>query len=183
MDNMEIERKWMVGSWPELPPDVEHQMEQSYLSVNPLVRIRKEAETGGETVFMLCFKSQGRLARREIEFPIGETHYRALEEMIGRPPIKKLRRCYALPDGHVLEVSEVDAGMPKSFVYAEVEFATEEEARTWQPEAVGLGAYLDDEVTELPGQSMSDYWVETRLSEISQGVPEKSIRWNRSESE
>ena len=72
------------------------------------------------------------------------------------------RRSYQLPDGMVLEVNHVDEGQPTEFWYAEVEYPTVEAALAWQPESCGLGDYLKDEVTNQPGQSMGEYWVETR---------------------
>ena len=51
---------------------------------------------------------------------------------------------------------------PTEFWYAEVEYPTVEAALAWQPESCGLGDYLKDEVTNQPGQSMGEYWVETR---------------------
>ena len=44
----------------------------------------------------------------------------------------------------------------------EVEFETEAQARAWKPEGT-LAAYLSDEVTGQPGQSMGAYWAVTRL--------------------
>ena len=65
---MEIERKWMVTGWPEgLPLEEEFTMRQGYISVQPTVRIREEALTGGSTDYILCFKSGSGLAREEIE--------------------------------------------------------------------------------------------------------------------
>lgn len=113
--------------------------------------------------FILCFKSKGRLSRKEIEFPIEEAHFRELEDLIGLPLIPKLRRTYQLPDGHQLEVNHVDEGAPTEFWYAEVEFGSEDEARAFDPASVGLGDYLTDDVTEQPGQSMGAYWTATRL--------------------
>ena len=132
---MEIERKWMVNGWPEqpLPLKEEFAMRQGYISVRPTVRIREEALTGGETKYILC-----------------------------KPLIPKLRRSYQLPDGMVLEVNHVDEGQPTEFWYAEVEYPTVEAARAWQPEAFGLGDYLNDDVTDQPGQSMGAYWEKTR---------------------
>ena len=70
---MEIERKWMVKGWPlesaALPMVREQTMRQGYISVRPTVRIREEAETGGSTEYILCFKSvpaPDGLAREEI---------------------------------------------------------------------------------------------------------------------
>ena len=62
----------------------------------------------------------------------------------------------------VLEVNHVDEGQPTEFWYAEVEYPTVEAARAWRPEAVGLADYLNDDVTDQPGQSMGAYWEQTR---------------------
>ena len=166
---MEIERKWMVNGWPEgenlpaLPLKEEFAMRQGYISVRPTVRIREEALKGGETAYILCFKSGRGPDREEIEREIDRELFTQLEEkMIGKPLIGKLRRSYQLPDGMVLEVNHVDEGQPTEFWYAEVEYPTVEAALAWQPESCGLGDYLKDEVTNQPGQSMGEYWVETR---------------------
>ena len=139
---MEIERKWMVTGWPEgLPMEEEFAMRQGYISVRPTVRIREEALAGGRTDYVLCFKSEGGLAREEIERSIDKER---------------------LPDGSALEVNHVDAGRPTAFWYAEVEYPTVEAANAWQPAAWGLADYLGDEVTGQPGQSMGAYWLQTR---------------------
>ena len=169
---MEIERKWMVQGWPEgYPLRKEEEMRQGYVSVRPTVRIREEklrVSSDGAPLkdeFILCFKSKGRLSRKEIEFSIEEARFRELEDLIGLPLIPKLRRTYLLPDGHQLEVQHVDEGAPTEFWYAEVEFVSEDEARAFDPASVGLGAYLTDDVTEQPGQSMGAYWTATRLQQ------------------
>ena len=161
---VEIERKWFVGGWPdaELPLLKEEEMEQGYLSVRPTVRIRSERPAGGEAAYILCFKSGGGIARREIEIPVGEAHFEELRELIGLPLIRKLRRTYLLPDGMRLEVSHVDEGLPEEFWYAEIEYSSEEEARRWDPAAAGLDGYLSREVTDVPGSSMGAYWKRTR---------------------
>ena len=67
---MEIERKWMVKSWPDetkFPLTETYQMDQGYISVRPTVRIRREALQGGRTALVLCFKGAGTLSREEIE--------------------------------------------------------------------------------------------------------------------
>ena len=167
---MEIERKWMVTGWPEgenlprMPLKEEFAMRQGYISVRPTVRIREEALKGGRTACILCFKSGGGLAREEIEREIDPELFQELEtKIIGKPLIRKIRRSYLLPDGLVLEVNHVDEGQPTEFWYAEVEYETVEQARSWDPASVGLSAYLNDEVTDQPGQSMGAYWEQTRL--------------------
>ena len=103
------------------------------------------------------------MAREEIERSIDKDLFVQLEEkIIGKPLIKKVRRSYRLPDGAVLEVNHVDEGLPTAFWYAEVEYPTVEAALSWQPDACGLAAYLNDEVTNQPGQSMGAYWAQTR---------------------
>lgn len=171
---LEIERKWMVHGWPgeswregkTLPMLKEERMEQGYISTEPTVRIRSEQETGKEAQYILCFKSAGNgLTRKETEFPIAKEHFQQLEDIIGCPLIPKVRRTYLLPDGHHLEVNAVDEDADTAFYYAEVEFKTEEEARSFLPEELDLGDYLSDEVTGTPGMSMGAYWARVRLGE------------------
>lgn len=167
---MEIERKWMVKGWPEesasLPLVHEQLMRQGYVTVYPTVRIREEAEKGGSTEYILCFKSppsRGGLSRKEIEFPITPEQFAQLEDLIGFPLIPKLRRSYRLADGLVLEVNLVDQGMETEFMYAEIEYETEEQARSWDPADSALSEYLNDEVTGQPRQTMGAYWQTTRV--------------------
>ena len=168
---MEIERKWMVNGWPEgdgfpvLPLKEEFAMRQGYISVHPTVRIREESLKGGKTDYILCFKSGGGLAREEIERSIDKELFDELEQkIIGKPLIEKVRRSYLLPDGLVLEVNHVDAGQPTEFWYAEVEYRSVEQARAWDPNSCGLAEYLNDDVTDQPGQSMGEYWNQTRMA-------------------
>lgn len=167
---MEIERKWMVKGWPEesasLPLVREQLMRQGYVTVYPTVRIREEAEKGGSTEYILCFKSppsRGGLSRKEIEFPITPKQFAQLEDLIGFPLIPKLRRSYRLADGLLLEVNLVDQGMETEFMYAEIEYETEEQARSWNPADSALSEYLNDEVTGQPRQTMGAYWQTTRV--------------------
>ena len=171
---MEIERKWMVKGWPEKPFPLlfEYRMRQGYLSVTPTVRIREESRSGGDTDYILCFKSSGTLARKEIELSISEDKFRQLEDLIQLPLIPKIRRTYLLPDGSHLEVNHVDEGQKTEFWYAEIEFPTVEAALSWKPEDADLSAYLNDEVTGQPGQSMGAYWVQTRCPDTTDAGPE-----------
>lgn len=164
---MEIERKWMVKGWPQAdyPLVSEQSMRQGYVSVSPTVRIREEALKDGETEYILCFKSSGGLARREIEMAVPKDKFLELEDLIGRPLIPKVRRTFLLPDGHKLEVNHVDEGLPTEFWYAEIEYKSVSQASHWKAGAVSeaLAAYLSDDVTEQPGQTMGAYWTATRL--------------------
>ena len=169
---MEIERKWMVTGWPpeklNLEMLYEQSMRQGYISVRPTVRIREEAMTGGDTTYVLCFKSGAGLVRKEIEMDISEDKFLELEDLIGLPLIPKVRRTYALPDGLKLEVNHVDEGLPTEFWYAEIEYPTISTARNWKAADISplLAAYLYDDVTEQPGQTMGAYWITTRLNSV-----------------
>lgn len=164
---MEIERKWMVSGWPQgMTENQRFSMRQGYLSVHPTVRIREEAQQDGETHYILCFKNGIGLSREELETDITKELFADIEKrIIQKPLIRKERRDYALPGGLVLEVNHVDEGQPTEFWYAEVEFETEAQARAWNPENYSLQAYLVDDVTEQPGQSMGAYWKLTRLKQ------------------
>ena len=169
---MEIERKWMVDGWPpeelKLPLLYEQKMRQGYISVRPTVRIREEDMTGGSTEYVLCFKSGAGLVRKEIEMDITRDKFLELEDLIGLPLIPKVRRTYALPNGLKLEVNHVDEGLPTEFWYAEIEYPTAAQARSWDAAGISpvLAAYLDDDVTEEPGQTMGAYWITTRLKSL-----------------
>ena len=169
---MEIERKWMVDGWPpeelKLPLLYEQKMRQGYISVRPTVRIREEDMTGGSTEYVLCFKSGAGLVRKEIEMDITRDKFLELEDLIGLPLIPKVRHTYALPDGLKLEVNHVDEGLPTEFWYAEIEYPTAAQSRSWDAAGISpvLAAYLDDDVTEEPGQTMGAYWITTRLKSL-----------------
>lgn len=158
---MEIERKWLTQGWPQGQPDRVIEMEQGYISVSPTVRIRSHRETGKADRYVLCFKSKGGLVRREIETDIDKALFDQLRDFIGKPLVKKVQRRYNLPGGLVLEANQVDPGQPTGFFYAEVEFASEADALAWQP-VQGLAGYLQNEITDQPGESMGAYWLRTR---------------------
>lgn len=158
---MEIERKWLTQGWPQGDPDRVIEMEQGYISVSPTVRIRSHRETEKADRYVLCFKSKGGLVRQEIETDIDKALFDQLRDFIGKPLVKKVQRRYNLPGGLVLEANQVDPGQPTGFFYAEVEFASEADALAWQP-GQGLAGYLQNEVTDQPGESMGAYWLRTR---------------------
>ena len=181
---------WPAPGKDTLPLLATEYQEQGYVHTQaPIVRVRLEArsdeegtparsdgdETSGSVTqavresitdehahHVLCFKSAGYLAREEIEIELSKEDFVRLSGLIGQPLIRKVRRIYQLPGDLELEVNLVDEGLPTEFMYAEVEFSSEEQARAWDPASCGLGDYLADDVTEQPGQSMSAFWARTR---------------------
>lgn len=149
---MEIERKFLIDGFPDLPPLQESVVLQGYLSTDPVVRIRS-SQTGTHMQYVLCIKGKGTLAREEIELELDAETFLRLRGMLHSPMIRKDYKTYRLPDGLTLECSLVDAGEPTSFYYAEVEFDSIEEALCFEPPA-----FLGREITEEPGWSMGHYW-------------------------
>ena len=158
---MEIERRWLVETWPDLKPASTFFMEQGYFLTHPAIRIRREAREGGPVQYVLCFKGKGGLVREEIELPVSEGDYARLITLLSGPMIEKEQRRYPLPGGLTLEVNSVDPALETGFFYAEVEFPDEGSARSWAPPGA-WAAYLSRETTGQPGESMAAYWARTR---------------------
>ena len=149
---MEIERKWRIDRFPDLEEERSAEMWQGYLSLSPEVRIRKTFRNGGWS-YRLAIKGEGSLCRVEVEPHITQEDYEALEGMLEKPPVHKEWRGYRLPTGQLLEVSQVDGGEPTSFMYAEVEFDSVEEA-----ESFVAPDFLGEEMTGNNGFRMKHYW-------------------------
>ncbi len=157
---MEIERKWHLLREPELPALSHTRMSQSYLSLNPEVRIRRYEDLLQEAPdhFDLTIKSEGTLAREEIIKPLSAGEYAILLKMTGGlPPIVKDHKTYEW-EGYTLEYSVVDADRG-GFSYAEIEFPTLEAAR-----AFSAPDWFGEETTEQRDFRMKHYWRDTRLS-------------------
>ena len=155
---MEIERKFLIDRFPEgLPLKAEYEMRQIYLSVMPTVRARSRKMNGRET-YRMTIKGSGDLCREEIEIDITVKQFEAFLRIVGKEPITKRKRDYILPEGYILECSVVDEGTENEFMYAEVEFASVEEAEAFEvPDCLGK------DVTYDRYWKMNNYWQRTRL--------------------
>ena len=128
---MEIERKFLVD---EPPPDVgEHPssaLEQGYLAIHDdgtEARIRRR---DGQSI--LTVKSGGGLVRVEEELPIDDAVFERLWPLTEGRRLEKVRHLIpAEPPGLVIEV-DVYGGDLAGLVVAEVEFASEEDARVFE---------------------------------------------------
>ena len=73
---MEIERKYLIEA-AEMPENCLSypflQIEQAYLSVDPVVRIRRQDDS-----FYLTYKSRGKMAREEYNLPLNAQSYACL---------------------------------------------------------------------------------------------------------
>ena len=113
---MEIERKFLIR---DLPKDLKqypfHRIEQGYLSVNPVVRIRRQDED-----YYLTYKSSGMMAREEYNLPLTGEAYEHMRSKTDGNLITKTRYCIPLDDLTIeLDIFE---GAFCGLVVAEVEF-------------------------------------------------------------
>ncbi len=157
---MEIERRFIVSAFPE---DLEvlrkAEVKQGYISTGePEARIRWTKDEH-KTTYKLAFKTDGTLAREEIEFDISEENYTNLKRLLKGDMITKDYRVYALTNNLRLEVCKVDEGMPTEYMYAEVEFESIEQAMAFD---VAHIPYFVKEVTEDRSYNMKKYWDRTR---------------------
>ena len=135
---MEIERKFLLSGFPDLPELERAEVFQGYLGISPEVRIRSKRVGEAET-YRLCFKGEGSLVREEIELP--------------KPMIRKEYRIYRLENGLRLECSRVDPGTDTEFYYAEVEFQDQQQAEIFSPPD-----FLGKEVTYDGSYRMKAYY-------------------------
>lgn len=156
---MEIERKFLMHEMPK-HLDIKQNcwIQQGYISTDPEVRIRLKLTSEGIT-YKLTFKGNGDLGREETEIELTKEQYHKLLEMIDRPLIQKNYFIFHLPTDkkdYELEFSTVDRGTPKEFMYAEIEFESEEEALSFVPPS-----FLGPEITYDSFYKMKNYWLRT----------------------
>lgn len=137
---MEIERKFLPAELPEDLSEYEvHQIEQGYLCTDPVVRIRRQ-----DSDYYLTYKSKGLLSREEYNLPLTAEAYEHLKPKAdGRVIVKKR---YLIPfDARLTVELDVFEGDLKPLVLAEIEFGSEEEAKTF-----AAPAWLGQDVTYDP---------------------------------
>lgn len=145
---MEIEKKFQIN---ELPCSLEQyekkEIEQGYLCVNPVIRIRKSNEN-----YILTYKSrfgiedqQEKAARicNEVEVMLNREGYLHLREKIDGHLIQKTRYLLPLP-GNLTAELDIFHGYLDGLCFVEVEFASEEEAAAFcAPEWFGREVTFD----------------------------------------
>ena len=124
---MEIERKFLIKT---LPDNLESypclHIEQGYLNVNPVVRIRKQNND-----YVLTYKGKGMLAREEYNLPLNEQSYLHLKSKCDGNIISKKR--YLIPlNSLTIELDVFDAPF-SPLILAEVEFDSLEAAKAFLP--------------------------------------------------
>ena len=139
---MEIERKYTIKKLPEnLESYPCHHIEQAYLNVNPVVRVRKQDDE-----YYMTYKGNGMMAREESNLPLNKEAYYHLRAKADGNIISKKR--YLIPLNHpgfkpgfpvppadyslTIELDVFDPPFAP-LIMAEVEFGSREAAQSFVP--------------------------------------------------
>lgn len=124
---MEIERKYLIKYLPENYGNYPHkELEQGYLSTEPVVRIRKADDT-----YTLTYKGAGLMVREEYNLPLTQSSYEHLRPKTDGILIHKIR--YQIPYQKYTIELDIFLDRLAPLMLAEVEFDTEEEAGAFIP--------------------------------------------------
>lgn len=125
---MEIERKYLINTCP-LPLDnyPYHDIEQGYLCMSPVVRIRRSDDD-----YILTYKSKGMMVREEYNLPLTREAYEHLRSKIDGRLITKRRYLIPLENDLTIEL-DCFKGDLAPLTLAEVEFPCVEMAETFVP--------------------------------------------------
>ena len=117
----------------------------------------RDIEQGEEYIF--CYKGKGRLSREEYNLPLTKEAYESLLRKIEGRVIRKTR--YEIPCGKYTVELDVFHGELEGLCYAEVEFSSLDEAKTFQPLD-----WFSEELTEERGYSNAELSFAKDLSSL-----------------
>ena len=120
---MEIERKFLVSTIPNLSNVLFNELKQAYLSFEPEIRIRSL----NNNLFYLAEKSTGDLSRSEIEPQIDSVTFQILTNLIQGRTIAKTRYYVSLNNSLIAEL-DIYHDELEGLVTVETEFKSEKEA-------------------------------------------------------
>lgn len=126
---MEIERRFLVRELPDLTGAESAVIEQLYITVDPVLRLRRANDT-----YIFTYKSGHGLVRKEEEFEISKEDYDSLAEKTVGQGVYKTRYRLPLPSGLTAEL-DIYSGRHRGLLVVEVEFGSEEEAGRFTPPA------------------------------------------------
>lgn len=119
---MEIERKFLIKKIPNLSNIKCDKIIQSYLSCDPVIRIRNV----NDEKYYITIKSDGDIAREELEMEINKRQFDKLKEKAGNEIIKNR---YKMPfNKYIIELDIYEKCNILNLITAEIEFNSVEEA-------------------------------------------------------
>lgn len=156
----EIERKFKVKDYPKLIASDSLLIEQSYLSINPEVRLRKITKLLGDSIsYTMEVKGDGDLTRIEVCKELSEGEYNTLLTMVEHRPVLKVVKVYQVGEGLITTCNAVDTHLQSNFMYTEVEFKDEDSANAFIPPS-----WFGEEITYAKQYKMKNYWKRTRIN-------------------
>ena len=114
-----------------------HEIEQAYLTVNPVIRVRKSDDE-----YYMTYKGSGLMSREEYNLPLTEEAYITLKSKAEGNVISKTRILIPF-DKYTVELDVFKAPFD-NVIIAEVEFESEEEATAF----VAPDWFMDDVTTD-----------------------------------
>ena len=132
----EIERKFLVKCLPDLRNVESFNIEQSYLSLNPEIRIRREGNK-----YFYTEKSEGTLVRNENNQEINKITYLKLKEKKIGNTIYKTR--YKLPLDELVAEIDIYEDYLEGLMVVEVEFPNLKKAKDFV-----IPSYFGKEITK-----------------------------------
>ena len=123
---MEIERKFLVKSLPDLSGAKSSKIKQGYVSILPEVRVRKL-----DGKYYRTEKDEGMVVREEREWEIAEVEAQRMFAEVKTNIIEKTR--YYLPYGKYTIELDIYEGKFDGLIVAEIEFPTLDEASSFTP--------------------------------------------------
>jgi adenylate cyclase len=129
---MEIEKKYLVKELPERLEAFSHsRLTQSYISRNPVIRLRK-IETEQGCSYVLTVKGEGLSVRQEFELPLTREAYEDLSRKTEGRILEKVRYRIPLAQGYTAELDQFE-GELSGLILVEVEFPSEAEMNAFVP--------------------------------------------------
>lgn len=126
---MEIERKYLIDTLPDLSRFDAVHLTQAYIAREPVLRIRQENDR-----FVFTCKGKGLLEREELNLPISKETFQTLLKKCDGAVIEKTRYLIPLDQGLTCEL-DVFSGHLSGLVLAEVEFSSVEASLAFVPPA------------------------------------------------
>ncbi len=140
MEHVEIERKFLLHTLPDLSQYACKTIEQAYLCTEPVVRIRQSNDK-----FTLTYKGAGLMAHDEYNLPLTADAYAHLKAKADGNVITKTRYLIPLADtdlnescraalrgGHLTVELDVFEGIFDGLLLAEIEFPNEDAANAFR---------------------------------------------------
>ncbi len=136
---MEIERKFLISKMPDLSGLKTREIIQGYLSVRPVVRVRKDNDD-----YYLTYKNGGGMAHQEENLLLDRESFLHLLEKCDGSRIEKTRYEFPLSD-HLIAEIDIFHGAHEGLRFLEVEFPDIQTAENFIPPA-----WFGPEVTKDP---------------------------------